>query len=86
MAARVMSLQMGPYLAEADVQLVATTLLKEIGRIEAQAAAADISTRGGPMSARSKSGSLNPWRMPARGAAPAHSNLKGNEPCARLPI
>jgi dTDP-4-amino-4,6-dideoxygalactose transaminase len=39
MAARVMSLPMGPYLAEPDVQLVATTLLKEIGRIEEEAAA-----------------------------------------------
>jgi UDP-2-acetamido-2-deoxy-ribo-hexuluronate aminotransferase len=39
MAAQVMSLPMGPYLAEADVQQVATTLLKEIGRIEEEAAA-----------------------------------------------
>jgi UDP-2-acetamido-2-deoxy-ribo-hexuluronate aminotransferase len=39
MAARVMSLPMGPYLAEADVRQVATTLLKEIGRIEEAAAA-----------------------------------------------
>jgi UDP-2-acetamido-2-deoxy-ribo-hexuluronate aminotransferase len=38
MAARVMSLPMGPYLAEEDVQLIATTLLKEIGRIEEEAA------------------------------------------------
>jgi UDP-2-acetamido-2-deoxy-ribo-hexuluronate aminotransferase len=40
MAARVMSLPMGPYMAEADVQRVAATLLKEIGRIEEEAAAA----------------------------------------------
>jgi UDP-2-acetamido-2-deoxy-ribo-hexuluronate aminotransferase len=40
MAAQVMSLPMGPYLAEADVQRVATTLLKEIGRIEEEAASA----------------------------------------------
>jgi UDP-2-acetamido-2-deoxy-ribo-hexuluronate aminotransferase len=40
MAARVMSLPMGPYLAEEDVQHVAATLLNEIGRIEEEAAAA----------------------------------------------
>jgi UDP-2-acetamido-2-deoxy-ribo-hexuluronate aminotransferase len=40
MAAHVMSLPMGPYLAEADVRQVATTLLEEIGRFE-EAAAAD---------------------------------------------
>jgi UDP-2-acetamido-2-deoxy-ribo-hexuluronate aminotransferase len=40
MAARVMSLPMGPYMAEADVQRVVATLLKEIGRIEEEAAAA----------------------------------------------
>ncbi len=34
MAARVMSLPMGPYLSFGDVQQVATTLLKEIGRAE----------------------------------------------------
>lgn len=37
MAARVMSLPMGPYLAEADVQQVAACLLKEIGRSEEEA-------------------------------------------------
>ena len=48
MAARVMSLPMGPYLAEADVQQVATALLKEIGRIEEEAAfdGADAAMRG----------------------------------------
>jgi UDP-2-acetamido-2-deoxy-ribo-hexuluronate aminotransferase len=34
MAGKVMSLPMGPYLPKADVQRVATTLLKEIGRVE----------------------------------------------------
>jgi UDP-2-acetamido-2-deoxy-ribo-hexuluronate aminotransferase len=38
MAARVISLPMGPYLAEADVQHVATTLLKEIGRLDDEVA------------------------------------------------
>jgi UDP-2-acetamido-2-deoxy-ribo-hexuluronate aminotransferase len=49
MAARVMSLPMGPYLGEADVQYVATTLLKEIGRIDeaaALAAGAMLATEG----------------------------------------
>jgi UDP-2-acetamido-2-deoxy-ribo-hexuluronate aminotransferase len=46
MAARVMSLPMGPYLAEEDVQLIATTLLKEIGRIEEEAAVRAIDAIG----------------------------------------
>jgi UDP-2-acetamido-2-deoxy-ribo-hexuluronate aminotransferase len=48
MAARVMSLPMGPYLAEHDVRLVATTLLKTIGRIAEEAAAADATDCAAP--------------------------------------
>jgi UDP-2-acetamido-2-deoxy-ribo-hexuluronate aminotransferase len=38
MAARVMSLPMGPYLSQLEVREVAATLLKEVGRIEEEAA------------------------------------------------
>jgi UDP-2-acetamido-2-deoxy-ribo-hexuluronate aminotransferase len=47
MAAQVMSLPMGPYLAQTDVHHVATTLLKEIGRIEDEAAAAALAAAAG---------------------------------------
>jgi UDP-2-acetamido-2-deoxy-ribo-hexuluronate aminotransferase len=47
MAARVMSLPMGPYLAVKDVQEVATSLLKEIGRIEEEAAPGAVAPTAG---------------------------------------